>query len=317
VVFGETPYAEFQGDLRSLQLRPELRKPLETMRRLKAAGIPVVAVMLTGRPLFVSPELNAADAFVVAWLPGSEGEGVADRLFAGSGVAKPFTGKLPAAWPISARPGGPALFPFGYGLSGRERQSAWQPLSEDPVVVDDGDAGVYLAAGVATPGWSLNLSDGAVGVTRITTVPAQALGGRIKVTAIDYGVQEGARHFSLAGGGPQVIELHTQTPVDLARETNGDVMLVATMRFESAPPADLTLGVSCGATCGSTVPIAPAGLRTGAWRTIGIPLKCFAGTADMARIDTPFQLRTAQPFETSIARVAVGTVADDVVKCGR
>ena len=71
VVFGETPYAEFQGDLKTLQLRAELTKPFETMRKLKAAGVPVVAVMVTGRPLFVNPALNLADDFVVAWLPGS------------------------------------------------------------------------------------------------------------------------------------------------------------------------------------------------------------------------------------------------------
>lgn len=315
VVFGETPYAEFQGDLRTLQLRPELRKPLETMRRLKAAGIPVVAVMLTGRPLFVSPELNAADGFVVAWLPGTEGAGVADRLFGAGGAA--FTGKLPAAWPLTAKPGGPVLYPLGYGLSGREAKVAWKPLLEDPGVIDDGDTGVYMSAGVATPGWSLQVSDGVVGVTRITTVPAQALGGRIKITAIDHEVQEGARHFALTGGGPQVIELHTQTPIDLSRETNGELMVLATMRIESAPPADLTIGVTCGPTCRATVPIAPAKLPVGVWRTVGIPLKCFARTADMGRIETPFQLSTAQKFETSIARVAVGTVADDVVACPR
>ena len=50
------------------------------MRKLKAQGIPVVAVMITGRPLYVNPALNAADAFVVAWLPGSEGGGLADVL---------------------------------------------------------------------------------------------------------------------------------------------------------------------------------------------------------------------------------------------
>src|SRR3546814_1993910 len=72
VVFGETPYAEFQGDIPSLQLRPELRRPFATMRKLKAAGIPVVAVMVTGRPLFVNEALNEADAFVTAWLPRSE-----------------------------------------------------------------------------------------------------------------------------------------------------------------------------------------------------------------------------------------------------
>ena len=205
VVFGETPYAEFQGDIKSLQLRADLRGPLETMRRLKAQGIPVVAVMLTGRPLFVNPELNVADAFVVAWLPGTEGAGVADRLFAAKTAAAPFTGKLPAAWPMTAKSGDAPLFPFGYGLTGREAATPWRALPEDPGVADAGTDGVYFAAGRATPGFSLEIGDGSGSGTRIATVPAQALGGRVKVTAVDYGVQEGARHFSLAGGGPQTI----------------------------------------------------------------------------------------------------------------
>jgi len=130
-------------------------------------------------------------------------------------------------------------------------------------------------------------------------------------------VQEGARRFTLTGGGAQVIELHTHAPIDLKRETNGELMLLTTMRLESAAPADLTIGVACGENCTGTVPIQPAKLPVGTWRTVGIPLKCFAKTADMSRIDTPFQLRTAQPAQVSIARVAIGTIADDVVPCAR
>ncbi|HCJ82404.1 MAG TPA: 1,4-beta-D-glucan glucohydrolase, partial [Erythrobacter sp.] len=105
VVFGETPYAEFQGDIASLQLRPELRRPIATMQRLKQQGIPVVAVMITGRPLYVNEALNAADAFVAAWLPGSEGGGVADMLFAAAdgAPAHEFQGLLPTAWPATAQ----------------------------------------------------------------------------------------------------------------------------------------------------------------------------------------------------------------------
>ncbi len=102
VVFGEKPYAEFQGDRATLALDADLTGPYATMKKLKAQGIPVVAVMITGRPLYVNPALNAADAFVVAWLPGTEGgKGLADVLI-GDAAGKPrfdFTGKLPAAWP--------------------------------------------------------------------------------------------------------------------------------------------------------------------------------------------------------------------------
>ncbi|RZM10200.1 MAG: glycoside hydrolase family 3 protein, partial [Sphingomonas sp.] len=101
VVFGETPYAEFMGDRPTLEYSPGDKSDLALLKKLKAAGIPVVAVFLSGRPMWVNAELNAADAFVAAFLPGSEGAGVADVLFADK-TGKPahdFRGKLSFSWP--------------------------------------------------------------------------------------------------------------------------------------------------------------------------------------------------------------------------
>src|SRR5215470_2954562 len=126
VVFGEHPYAEFQGDVPTLEYSPGDKHDLALLRRLRAQDIPVVAVFLSGRPLWVNAELNAADSFVAAWLPGIEGGGVADVLFrsAEGGVRYDFRGRLSFSWPASPRPpaagrrpGERALFPYGYGLS--------------------------------------------------------------------------------------------------------------------------------------------------------------------------------------------------------
>ena len=81
MVFGEGPYAEFEGDRETLEFSPATSSELQLLRRLRAAGMPIVSVFLSGRPLWVNPEINASDAFVAAWLPGSEGEGIADVLF--------------------------------------------------------------------------------------------------------------------------------------------------------------------------------------------------------------------------------------------
>lgn len=114
VVFGERPYAEFAGDQQDLVLRDE--EGLTLLRRFRAQGIPTVAVFLSGRPMWVNRELNAANAFVASWLPGSEGAGVADVLTG----ALPATGRLSFSWP-SACEGRPvnepegALFPLGHG----------------------------------------------------------------------------------------------------------------------------------------------------------------------------------------------------------
>jgi beta-glucosidase len=126
VVFGEHPYAEYAGDVTTLEYSPGDKRDLALLRRLRAQDVPVVAVLLSGRPLWVNAELNAADGFVAAWLPGPEGGGVTDVLFRspGGAVRYDFRGRLPFSWPRSPRPpavdgrGGEApLFPFGYGLS--------------------------------------------------------------------------------------------------------------------------------------------------------------------------------------------------------
>ena len=154
VVFGESPYAEWHGDIESLEYRgpvgdgqvvdmnrpapevsPVFDEPdyetapatqpaapvaeLALLKRLKDSGIPVVAVFLTGRVRGVTPEIEASDAFAVAWLPGTEGGGIADVLFRkrNGAVGFPISGKLSYAWPRGGTGGAP-LFPYGYGLGG-------------------------------------------------------------------------------------------------------------------------------------------------------------------------------------------------------
>jgi beta-glucosidase len=118
VVVGETPYAEMKGDRTDLTLAPE---DVEAISNMKAAGIPVVVVLLSGRPMIIESVLGKADAFVAAWLPGTEGQGVADVLF---GDYKP-TGKLTFSWPrtmaqvpihVGSAKYDP-LFKYGYGLT--------------------------------------------------------------------------------------------------------------------------------------------------------------------------------------------------------
>jgi beta-glucosidase len=117
VVVGEMPYAEMKGDRSDLKLSSE---DVALVEKARSAGVPVVTILISGRPLILGPALEASDAFLAAWLPGTEGEGVADVLF---GDYKP-TGKLPRQWPrdndglarrtAQAKSSAP-LFPKGYG----------------------------------------------------------------------------------------------------------------------------------------------------------------------------------------------------------
>ena len=116
VVVGEPPYAEMKGDRAALAL-PEPDAAL--IAKVKATGAPVVTILLSGRPLVLGEALTNSHGFVAAWLPGTEGQGVADVLF---GDFKP-TGKLPRVWPASNAHlrsddrGAKPLFKRGYGLS--------------------------------------------------------------------------------------------------------------------------------------------------------------------------------------------------------
>ena len=117
VVVAETPYAEFRGDRADLALP---RADLELLARVKKSGVPTTLVILSGRPMILGSALDTADAVVAAWLPGSEGAGVADVLFGDH----PPGGKLSFSWPrsmdqgpVNAGDGKDPLFAFGYGLS--------------------------------------------------------------------------------------------------------------------------------------------------------------------------------------------------------
>lgn len=316
VIFGERPYAEFQGDRKSLQLDPELTKPYETMRKLKAQGIPVVAVMITGRPLYVNPALNLADAFVVTWLPGSEGGGLADVLIGDKGGAPrfDFTGTLPTAWPRTASLADGTLYPFGYGLTYKSRRTVWTALPEMSGAAA-GDGRVWFASGVPAPSWSLAVGE-ATGefATRITAVPAKAAGGRVTVTATDTKVQEGARRFVVEPGTAS-IQLRTYDPLDISRETNGDVLLLFTMKVTNAP-AKLSIGMrsAAGAAAGSV----PLNLPVSAdYVRYGIKLKCIAAKGvDMTKVGAPFILTVDGPADLSISEVRLGSDVEAELGCG-
>ena len=200
VVFGEKPYAEFAGDRRDLLLRDE--EGLELLQKFHRLHVPTVAVFISGRPMWMNRELNASDAFVASWLPGSEGNGVADVLTG----AVPSTGRLSFSWPgeCDGRPTNGtdnALFEFGYGRSLQDT-TALPVLSEECTALTEFDGSEMFASG--------RLGQGVVGfANRIgSTGPNELLsnlrgkitGMGVSVRGYDRSAQEDAREVQLAPG---------------------------------------------------------------------------------------------------------------------
>lgn len=191
VVFGEEPYAEFEGDRKNAVFADE--EGLALLRKFKAAGVRTVAVFLSGRPLWMNREINASDAFVAAWLPGSEGGGVADVLFGDH----PATGRLSFSWPAGCdgKPiNGPdgALFDVGYGLTFGAPASVAK-LDETCAYLTAGPSADWFVDGKLAPGTTIT-GDG----TALPNLRGQA--GGITARGVDRKRQEDAREITFVPG---------------------------------------------------------------------------------------------------------------------
>ncbi|XQA76514.1 glycoside hydrolase family 3 protein [Xanthomonas sacchari] len=330
VVFGEHPYAEFQGDIATLLYKPGDDSDLELIKSLKARGIPVVAVFLSGRPLWVNREINAADAFVAAWLPGSEGAGIADVLLRkpDGSVQYDFHGKLSFSWPRTAvqfannvgQKNYSPQFAFGYGLTYEDKGDLSRLSEVSGVSGAQAVGGVYLDRGKPAAGINLILFGGTQANLPAATFPAALADGSLKVTAIDHKAQEDARRFVWSGSGTSGLALVLPKPLDVSRESNGDVQLILTLKVDAAPNAAARIGVACGHDCGARVDLgkALAALPKGEWRTLGVPLKCFAvAGADLTRLERLPLIESDGTLDLSLSRIALGSSNDaqSVVDC--
>jgi beta-glucosidase len=141
MVAAEQPYAEMKGDIvfpATLRHSARYAEDLHTLQRVSGKGVPVVTLLYSGRPVAANDLINRSDAFVAAWLPGTEGQGLVDVLLAGANGRAPynFTGRLPFDWPSGdclPKKGG-FQFNRGYGLSyGTNRKLGRLP--EKPLVM--------------------------------------------------------------------------------------------------------------------------------------------------------------------------------------
>lgn len=303
VVFGEKPYAEMLGDRTDVDYSDDTARA--TLERLKAAGVPTVAVFVSGRPLYVNPELNAADAFIAAFLPGTEGGGIADLLIGNAdGSARfDFTGRLSFSWP--ARPDqarlnvGDAdyapLFAYGFGLSTADKVRLDTLPTDYKIAAQAGDVlfaesaiGSGWTAALATPNASLGV-DGPVAATP---------DGSLRLSRIDRQRQEDSLLLAWTGKGPAAFKL-TGGPVDWQRQANGDVALQVSYRI-SGGTAPVLVGLGCGTACGASF-VLPAGTAD-AWQTTSIRLRCFGQKgADLAKIEVPLELQASGPVSVAIS----------------
>ena len=310
VVFGEAPYAEFQGDVATLDYQPTEATDLATLKKLKAAGIPVVALFLSGRPMFTNPEINVADAFVAGWLPGSQGAGVADVLVAGKDgkTARGFTGTLPFAWPSDARsPVEKPQFAAGYGLKYGDTTTVPQ-LSEELGVDISAALNVenFFSGGRARAPWVLSITD-AGGKRPVESAPIASPGGMIAARSVDVRAQEDGKSFTWTG--PATLEL-TGPYADLSRQLNNSFALRVDWRVDAAGGAPVSLAL--GGKAFDISEMVKAAAR-GQVSTIKVPLRCFADAgANLRQVDNAVTVKADKGFAATLLNTNVEAVGENL-----
>ncbi|UYB53732.1 exo 1,3/1,4-beta-D-glucan glucohydrolase [Xanthomonas sp. AM6] len=328
-VIGETPYAEGSGDIvASSTVAHSQRHPedLKTLQDAAATGKPVIAVLLSGRPLYVNDLLNLSQAFVAAWLPGSEGGGVADVLFGG---AHDFRGQLGFPWPgqacpppvAPADPARPPLFAVGYGL----RYARGGRVGALPVQVP-------ASCGAATTLPVFNLRDAAPFALKLAARGQErALGDdlnaaldwpqpdpALRVRTVQVNTQQDAKQVTWLA--PARLFASSAGGRNLNALAQAQAALQFDVRVERAPTRPVTLRLGCVRGCGDGVDIAPLLAAAGSGkRTVTVPLACFAKRgADLGGIDMPFAVDADAPFAAAFTRIQVvagAAEAADALRC--
>tara|TARA_A100001391_G_scaffold119169_2_gene80954 strand:- start:8165 stop:10525 length:2361 start_codon:yes stop_codon:yes gene_type:complete len=275
VVFGERAYAEYYGDRKNAIFQDA--EGLELLREFKANGIPTVAVFLSGRPMWMNRELNAADAFVASWLPGGEGEGVADILLG----EREASGRLSFSWPAACNGhpvNGPegALFNVGYGLA-TGQVGGTATLDESCDLLNEAPAAAWFSNG--------RLDAGVVASAGGTPLPGlRGDANGIDAKGVDRLRQEDARLITFAPGAS----------LTLVDDGNATGAFVIDYSLAASPTAPVTLTVG-----DRVLDVTPNFAVSGgkAWREMVLTQACISEDANDITI-------TSQgPLELSISAI--------------
>ncbi|WP_448548482.1 glycoside hydrolase family 3 protein [Thalassotalea fusca] len=326
VVFGENPYAEGHGDRENLDFERGDKQSLALLKRLKSAGIPVVSLFVSGRPMWVNAELNQSDAFVAVWLPGTEGGGIADVILRDKNdkVQHDFKGKLSYSWPKLATQSQlnigdsnyDPLLSFGFGLTYQDENVLADNLDESQPVADDKSQIRHLFTGAVHEPWQLWLFSGDESLQ--VNANAHTLSG-LTYRTVDKVVQEDAFKISFAGTQNSGVRLLSKGAFreDLRGSLAADASLNFDIRVTKKPTQKVSISLVCEGEgdCRSDYEITRLlkNLPIGEWQTVSVKLDCFVQEG-MAFADTtvPFSMLTDGALEASIANIVYQPYTDKV-----
>ena len=299
-VYGEDPYAEFQGDRENLAFIPN-GFDTNKLSTYKENGIPIVSVFLSGRPMWANTEINNSDSFIAAWLPGSEGGGVSDMLFK-TDPSFDFTGRLSFTWPASAvvsKNNNQALFKIGYGLSYTSINQI-DFLSENSGLENSeiASTGEYFNKGDVVAPWDIWLISGKL-EKQIASFPS-SVGGLI-ISKTDHMAQEDALRINWTKSDGDYFRISSVKPNDLTRQSNGAMKLAFNAKSFTGSDSTLQIG-QCDDSfnCDKTLEIK----ISDEWQEYLIPLSNFEELGiDMSKIISSILIKAEAGIDIGLGNV--------------
>lgn len=322
VVFGEEPYAEGNGDRDDLSFEQDNKKSLALLKKFKADKIPVVSLFVSGRPLWVNAELNASNAFVAVWLPGSEGGGIADVILRkpNGEIQFDFHGKLSYSWPNDAQQATTnigdtdyaPLLPYGYGLTyqGDNNESLLlsDNLSETTSQSKSAKTQLTLFTNRVSQPWDLILFSDKKEIKVSSSVHQLS---SLVYRTIDKDIQEDAFKILLTGQSLAGVRIQSKSgrAVKLNNNPEQQSALHFSFKLNSKPTSQVNLAIYCtqNGDCNHSHNITDYlnDFSVGQWETFSISLNCFSRDGnDLSNTYIPFEISSLGYLDISLTEIA-------------
>ena len=296
VAYGEEPYAEGIGDRKNLFYRDS--KTLNTLKRLKRNGNKVVSIFFTGRPLWTNEFINLSDAFVVAWLPGTESRGMTDVLVANEdgSVNYDFQGKLPFSWPSDPNqstiafydPASDAEFDYGYGLTYKSPK-ALASLDESFEKSDDYGDLVEIFSGKFNNPFEGFIQENNSPQIKLSSTNNTTQNDIVQIDFIDVDKQDDTLRVTFnADGNLNSFHILTTEVVGLEDFQSGFLNFNARVVESSGA---IFLAATCGFGCMGSIDVTSLLVKSKSFDGYSVPLKCLTDKGlDLSKTISPMIL---------------------------
>ena len=321
VAYGEQPYAEGVGDRSNLNFSS--KRHIAFLELLAENKIPTVSLFFTGRPLWVTKEINLSDAFVVAWLPGTESRGMTDVLVNGDKTNYDFTGKLPFSWPKNTYQANlnyydatsDPLFAYGYGLTYEDNVSV-PNLDEGEINANEQLPKIELLKGTISENFIGYIQESNLQQVQISSNKVSSQNNIVKVDLIDVNKQDDTLKLKITESDYlNSFLLLSKEILNLRSFDDGYINLRARVNETNE---DIKYLISCGIGCTPVLDLSEFLTKSDSFIDYSLPIKCFSNNSslDLSKVNLPLYIATKGPLNLDLMNVEIGRQkGEKVLEC--